>query len=117
MIELNYGEGRCALSLRAIMMGDDYVINIIGEGPHVGAVGVGNFDNGSNRASSSVITLSGHRDDRIAKEAAEKISKKTKRSTVVTVGIHLENITEREINTILSNSEQIIDIFLNYIEE
>ena len=96
-------------------MGEDYVINLFGEGPHVGAVGVGCYDRGSNRASSSVITLSGHRDDRIAKEGAERISKETKRSTVVTVGVHLENITKDEIDLILKNSKQIIDIFLERI--
>ena len=116
-MELKYGEGRCKLHLSALMMGEDYVINLYGEGPHVGAVGVGNYDQNSNRASSSVITLSGHRDDRIAKECAERISKKMKRSTVVTVGIHLEHITEDEINTILKNSKHIIDIFLERIEE
>ena len=48
-------------------------------------------------------------------QGAERISKETKRSTVVTVGVHLENITKDEIDLILKNSKKIIDIFLERI--
>ncbi|MDY6965043.1 MAG: hypothetical protein SVM80_03615 [Halobacteriota archaeon] len=117
MINLEYGEGRCKLYLHAFRMGEDYVVDILGEGAHVGAIGVGCYDTVDSRASSSVITMTGHRDDRIAKDGAERISKNTKKTTVLIVGIHLDDITEEEISTIMENSKHIIDIFLEKMGE
>ncbi len=61
----------------------------------MGVVGVGVYDVAGGIVSSSVITLAGHRENVIAKEGAEHISKYTKSATVLIVGIHVENITEK----------------------
>ena len=109
---LEYGNGRTKLSLVANQVGDDWVISMFGGEAHVGAVGVGVYDATSGKASSSVITLAGHRDDRIAKEGAERFSKHTRSATVLIVGIHVENIAEKEISTIVKNSEHLLTMLL-----
>jgi hypothetical protein len=116
VISLEYGKGRTKLSFVAKRVGDDWVACMIGGKAHVGAVGVGVYDEISGRASSSVITLAGHRDDRIAKEGAERISKHTKSATVLIVGIHVENITEKEISMIIKNSEHLVGMFLEKLK-
>ena len=84
VISLECGKGRTRLSLVAKQVEDDWVICIIGGKAHVGAVGVGVYDDTSGKASSSVITLAGHRDDRIAKEEAE-IANRTKSEFLATM--------------------------------
>lgn len=115
MIEIIYGEGRCELHLIAQKLGSDYAVNILGHGAHIGAVGVGCYDPNNDRTSSSVITLLGHKEDEIAKKEAERISKFTKHTVVLTVGIHLDNITKEEINTILENANKVVNLFLDKI--
>jgi len=117
LIKITYGGGRCELHLNAQKLGSDYVVNIFGHGMHVGAVGIGCYDKKSNRTSSSVVTLLGHKEDEIAKKGAERISKYTRHATVLTVGIHLDNITKEEIATIIENSEEIINLFLEKIDK
>ncbi len=116
VIDLEYGEGRTKISLVANQVEDDWVIRLLGGKAHVGAVGVGVYDATSGRASSSVITLAGHRDDRIAKEGAERISKHTRSATVLIVGIHVKNITEKEISAIIKNSEHLLTIFVGKLK-
>lgn len=115
MIEIVYGEGRCKLHLHAERLGSDYIVNIFGQGAHVGAVGVGCYDPKTDRASSSVITLLGHKEGEIVKKEAERISKHTKKTVVLTAGVHLDNITKEEIDIILENSNQLINLFLEEI--
>jgi hypothetical protein len=115
LISLGYGEGRTKLSLAANRVGEDYVIYILGEGEHIGAIGIGVYDDIGGRTSSSVITIAGHRDDRIAKREAERVSRHTKHVTVLVAGVHLDRITEDEISTIIKNSERLIDMFLERI--
>jgi hypothetical protein len=88
--------------------GEDYVATLTGGYEHVGAVGVGFYDEESNRASSSVITTPGHRETEIALNGAKAFSKACKATSVFIVGIHLENITLDEIEEIVSASEEMI---------
>ena len=61
------------------------------------------------RTSVSVITALGHKDDTTAREAAYLISKHTRERACAVVGIHLENITEREIKEIVKNASAAIE--------
>ncbi|MBP1908007.1 hypothetical protein [Methanolobus bombayensis] len=89
-------------------VGDDYVASLTGGDEHVGAVGVGSYDQESNRASSSVITTPGHRETEIALNGAKEFSKACKATSVFIVGIHLDNITLDEIEEIVSASQKMI---------
>lgn len=92
-------KGRLTLKLNARWLGKDLLVVITGGAAHIGAVGAGTKSGGL--ASSSVVTMPGHRDDRIAKEAAERISKKYGCNCVVVAGVHYDNITPQEINDIM----------------
>ena len=106
--ELTTGEGRTKISLLAYHMGGDLVVCIYNENAHIGAVAVGEYDLKEKRASCSVITRLGHKDDIIAQEAAHSISKRTRESVCVVVGIHLDKITTTEIDDIRENARNLI---------
>lgn len=109
--------GRIKLVLDIKKLGKDYLLTLTGGKEHVGAVAVGLFDEKSQRASSSVITLPGHRDDRIALEGARQVSRATRKTTVFVVGIHFDNISSEEIEWIVLASEKMITEFIDEVDE
>jgi hypothetical protein len=106
--EINTGEGRTRLSLTAQALGSELVVFIYNKNAHIGAVAVGEYDHSEKRTSTSVITRLGHKDDAIAKRAAYLISKHTKRPSCVIAGVHLDNITEEEIQKFLENTDSLV---------
>ena len=105
--------GRAELVLDQKQVGNDHILTLTGGEGHVGAVAVGLFDEKSARASASVITLPGHRDEGIALDGARRVSAVTKAATVFIVGIHLDNITKGEIDKIIVASKQMTDKFID----
>jgi hypothetical protein len=99
------GEGRGRIALRAVRMGNDLVVLIYNENAHLGAIAVGEWDSSHQRATVSIHTRLGHKDDAVAQRAAYAISKTTRRSSCVIAGIHLDNITREEIETVLANTD------------
>lgn len=106
-IERNFGRVKLILSWERI--GKDYCVKLSGGTAHVGAVALGIFDSISGRASSSVITAPGHREDELALKGARKISQALLLTTVFIVGIHIDAISKKEIDDIISTSEDMID--------
>lgn len=98
------GEGRIVVNLKSTEIGDDLVVLIYNEMGHIGAVAVGEYDQAHSRASVSVITRLGHKDDAIAQKAAYEISTSLKKAVCVIAGVHLDNIMEEEIEQILANA-------------
>jgi len=115
--KITKGEGRTRISLSAQGFGDDLVVSIYNENAHIGAVAVGEYDHGGNRTSTSVITRLGHKDDVIAQRAAYLISKHMKRPSCVIAGVHLDDITEEEIQKFLENTDSLVKDFLRRWEQ
>jgi len=88
-------------------------VYIYNENAHVGAVALGEYDHQQERASVSVITRLGHKDDAVAQKAAYLISKSLKKPVCVIAGIHLDNITQEEIDKILTNTEIAVEEFIS----
>lgn len=112
--ELTKGKGRARVNVTANSMGSDLVVRIYNQDAHIGAVAIGDYDCEQERASVSVITRLGHKDDALAGEAAYLLSKSIKRAVCVIAGVHLDNITSEEIDKILANTRtainEIIDV-------
>ncbi len=113
--ELTRGTGRTRVSLSAHYMGNDLVVFIYNNNAHLGAIAVGEYDHQEKRASTSVITRLGHKDDAIAQKAAHSISKSTKKPVCVIAGVHLDNITTQEIDEILENASFMVEEFIKSI--
>ena len=110
---LSAGRGRTKVKLAVYYMGEDMVIMIYNEKAHIGAVAVAEYDHKEERASTSLITRLGHKDDVVAQNTAYLISKHTKKPVCVVAGIHLDNISEAEVEQIVANcsdlTRQVID--------
>lgn len=109
--------GKAELVLEWELMGDDYIVTLKGGREHIGAVAVGMYDAGKGISTSSVISLPGHREEGISLNSARKISSFTQRTTVFMAGIHLDDITGEEINKIVEASEDMVDKFIEFLEE
>ena len=110
------GKGRTKVSLLANRLGDDLVVFIYNEQAHIGAVAVGEYDYEHERASVSVFTRLGHKDDAIAQSAAYLISKSLHASVCVIAGIHLDNITGEEIKALGENAGLAVEYFIKSIK-
>lgn len=112
--KLSKGRGRAKVDLLATSMGNDLVVLIYNKNAHLGAAAVGDYDFKEERASVSVITRLGHKDDAIAQKAAHAISKSTKKPVCVIAGVHLDNITRDEVEKILENAGIMVEEFINF---
>jgi len=111
--ELTKGKGRARVTVTVNSMGSDLVVRIYNQDAHIGAVAIGDYDYEHERASVSVITRLGHKDDALAGEAAYLLSKSIRRPVCVIAGVHLDNITREEIDKILANTKIAINEIVN----
>jgi hypothetical protein len=109
--------GRIEIILEAKKVGDDYLLTLTGGREHVGAVAIGLFDEKSQRASSSVITLPGHREEQLALQGARQVSRATRKTTVFVAGIHQDNISPEEITDVVSAAEEMVVNFIAFFEK
>ena len=99
-------------------IGKDLLIAIWGgDRPHIGAVAVAQprpslKDRGVLSATASVFCYVGHKDDVVAKEAAERLSTALNRNVTVTVGIHWDDLQEAGIKTVVENSQQLVNMII-----
>ncbi len=110
--EIVVGEGRTRVILRTAQFGADLVVIIGNENEHIGAVAIGEWDDVHQRASVSVHTRLGHKDDVLAQRAAHAISKSTRSVVCVIAGVHLDSITSAEIEQVVKNTEAAVEKFL-----
>jgi hypothetical protein len=112
---LSRGEGRLQVNLQANAVGKDWFVHIFNSNVHIGAVALGEFDSKTERASVSVITRLGHKDDIIAQGAAYSISKSTQKAVCVVAGVHLDDITQSEITKLTENALGAVQDFLKQL--
>lgn len=110
--KLNRGRGRIKVSLLANSFGSDLVVFVYNENAHIGAVAVGEYDHVHERASVSLITRLGHKDDAIAQTAAYLISKSSHQPVCVIAGVHLDDITGEEIKKLVANASLLVEAFV-----
>lgn len=88
--------------------------------PHIGAVAVAQprpslKDQSLRSSTASVFCYPGHKDDIVAKEAAEKISSALNTNVTVTAGIHWDDIDEEGIKAVRKNSRQLVAMIIEEI--
>lgn len=110
-ILLHEGNGRTQISLSNHSIGNDLIVCLFNECGHIGAVAVSEFSPDENRASTSVITRYGHKEDAVASRAAYQLCKALKKPVCAIVGIHLDNITDEEIAQVMQNCDKLVETF------
>ena len=101
-------------------IGNDLLIAIYGgDAHHIGGAAVAYPTQSQYRdattVSVSTMTLPGHKDYVVANTAAEKISRALEIPTIVTVGIHYDNATKKDIDEIISVVDALVqDVISHY---
>lgn len=102
--KLTLEKGRIKINLKAFIIGDDLCVIISGgDSPHIGSVTLSIpraslADAVNNSATTSVLNVLGHKDDEAARYVSHMLSSRLNKNVVVTCGIHIDNITDEEIN-------------------
>lgn len=102
------------IEARAFRIGEDVLVSIYGgEKPHIGAVAAAQprpslADPARSSATASVLAYVGHKEDEVAKRAAERLAALLGTRVVVTAGIHWDNIDAQGIATVTERCEEIL---------
>lgn len=123
VLEFHIKTDREAYNLEAFVkeIGQDLLVAIWGgDRHHIGAVAVAQprpslKDHRVRSATASVFCYVGHKDDIVAKEAAEKISSVLNTNVTVTAGIHWEDIDEAGMRDVMENSRQLVEMIIEKI--
>ena len=94
------------IEIQETRIGDDIVLILAGgDKPHIGCVvqvpRPSLTNDGSISVTSSVLNLTGHKDEFLCRKLAEKRCRETGRIVVCTGGVHIENITKEQIHKLL----------------
>ncbi len=106
------GPFQATLSIQPL--GDDLQVVLWGgDRPHVGAVAVAEprvsrTDPVRTTASSSVICLSGHKEDELARDAALRLAIVSKGAVAVTAGLHWDQLDADDIKDVLGLCDELI---------
>ena len=107
------------IEIQETRIGDDIVLILAGgDKPHIGCVvqavpRPSLTNDGSISVTSSVLNLTGHKDEFLCRKLAEKRCRETGRIVVCTGGVHIENITKEQIHKLLEEIEHILSNYKN----
>lgn len=116
------GEGKYQVCLHAMYCGSDASICIFGgDVPHIGAVAVAVprkslTGDGSDSASASVICITGHKEDELARLVALRISSKWQCNGTVSAGVHIDDAKKDDISILSRNVEELMEIFIDKVK-
>lgn len=108
-------QGRVEIHLRGSRIGKDLHLAIFGgDRPHIGAVAMSYPHPGLKHpdrfeVTTSVLTVTGHKEDLLARHAAHRIAAATGCTTCVSCGIHVNQITRQEIRTVQRLVDRLAD--------
>ena len=93
-----------------------------GTSPHVGAIALriprpSLEDPDSTSASVSVLCLTGHKEDDWARKSAHHLAKEFNQPIVVTLGIHIDNITQVEMELIRESFDNLVEQVVAFQQE
>jgi hypothetical protein len=119
MLQIGVGKGKFKVEATCIVTKDGILTTILGgEKPHIGAVALAMprpslRNRRKTSATTSVLTVIGHKDDEIAKPAAELMAKKFKTPVVVVAGVHIDRATEQDVKTLFTNAMKAVSRIVN----
>ena len=108
-VRSSVGDGIFKVIAEVKIIGNDLMISVWGgTKPHIGSISVsvprpGLQDNTTMSATSSIINLIGHKDEVVARKFSEQLAAKFNRNAIATAGVHIDDITENQINIIMQN--------------
>ncbi len=122
VIKSSIGEGDCRVMAEVKIIGDDLMISVWGgTKPHIGSISVslprpGLSDNSKISSTSSVINIIGHKDEIVARMFSENIAARFNKNSIATAGIHIDQITDAQINIIMKNISDLCNDTIRKLE-
>lgn len=122
-IQFHSNDEGISITLEASWLGSDLNISIYGgDRGHIGAVAVAQprpslADPTITSASTSVITLCGHKEDRLACSVAEQVAKEIDGVVSVACGIHVDLADEEQIQVIIYAVKALVERLLQHIRQ
>ncbi len=114
MISIERKTSRFSLKMDIVRLGKDLSVCLYGgDVPHIGAVAMATPHPGlsireKTDASVSLLAVTGHKEDQVARKVAYTLAVHVDATISVTCGIHLDDATEVEISQVL----KVVDILL-----
>lgn len=121
-ISLNAGQGKHQVCLHALFCGKDVSICVFGgDVPHIGAVAVAVprkslRGDGSNSASVSVICITGHKEDELARLIALRLSSRWLCNVTVSAGIHIDDVKNDDFAILRRNIEELVENLIDKVK-
>ncbi|MGI5900962.1 MAG: hypothetical protein ACOX7U_00615 [Desulfitobacteriia bacterium] len=118
-----FGKGDKRIEVAAMCCGRDVAVTVVGGiKHHIGAVALAVprpslKDPSEISASASVICVTGHKDDELARDIALKFSSTLNCIASVSVGIHIDQAQEEEIGILIHNSECAVNSLINQLRK
>jgi hypothetical protein len=113
IVTLDAGRGRIRLQLVATLMGKDLSVALYGgDRPHIGAVALSQARpsheaGGGVSATTSVLALTGHKEDELARALAARLAADLGGVACVACGIHVEAIHPEELKEVAALTEEL----------
>lgn len=110
-----HGEGRLRVEAVVVLSGPDVSVCFGGgETPHIGAVALGIprpslMDPSAPSASASVLCVTGHKEDELARSAALELATAFGCRVSVSVGLHVDDATPSDIREMAENHRLVLD--------
>jgi hypothetical protein len=109
------------LRLRCARMGEDVCLVLSGGEEHIGAAAVAQprpslADPARTSATASVIALTGHKEDMLARELALKVAGTLNVVACVVCGIHLRQPSPAMLEEVVAASRDLVDAFLTEMD-
>lgn len=104
-------------------IGQDLLVSVEGgQKPHIGCViqsvpRPSLTGDGSYSATSSVLNLTGHKDEYLCRKLSEQICAACQTTVVCTGGVHIDQITKEEICEIMRIIEDMGNVIIRYIKK
>lgn len=108
------GKGRYRVFCRVFPLTEGYVVFLFGgTRDHVGAVALGlprpSLKGNTTSATTSVLTVLGHKDDELARPAAARLAACLEKPVVVVAGIHIDKAVPEELVLLAANGHKAIE--------
>ncbi len=122
MSEVCVEDGKYSVSAQIIRCGKDVSLTVSGgERPHIGASALAIprpslSDPEKVSASTSVICVPGHKEDEVARAAAERIAANLNCAASVCVGVHIDNASMEELLRLKRNLDTLIGLALEKLQ-
>ncbi|QGP92090.1 hypothetical protein MGLY_14460 [Neomoorella glycerini] len=107
------GRGRYRIFCRVFATREGYIVHLMGgTRPHVGAVALGlprpSLKGNHLSATTSVLTLLGHKDDELARPAAATLAAGLNAPVVVVAGVHIDGASPEELARLEINTRRAV---------